>query len=186
MNVHNLTSRFMAITDSPKPMTAARDVLHELKDELDSVENALSYLEGVGGNARQSFYRTPDLSMLKVCFPNGRRTPPHNHGTWAAILVLSGKEKNTLYKRDDAGELVKVGEKILERGSILPMPEDVIHVVECLTDEPAVGLHVYGADVLGVERHMWDPDTLIAQPLDWDHYESLAQRASKAACAPLS
>lgn len=186
MNVHKLTSRFMEITSASNPMTAARDVLTELKGEMAEVEDSLSYLEGVGGNARQSFYRTPNLSMLKVCFPNGRRTPPHNHGTWAAILVLSGKEKNTLYKRGDDGELVKVGEKILERGSVLPMPADVIHVVECLTDEPAVGLHVYGADVLGVERHMWDPDTLVAEPLDWDKYESLAQRASKAASAPLA
>jgi len=186
MNVHNLTTKFMGVVDAPNPMTSARDLLLEMRDDVSTIEGALDYLPGVGGNARQAFYRTPALSMLKVCFPNGRRTPPHNHGTWAAILVLSGKEKNTLYKRDDSGALVKVGEKTLERGSVLPMPADVIHVVECLTDEPAVGLHVYGADVLGVDRQMWDPDTLAEQALDWDHYEELAQRASKAERAPLS
>ncbi|NIQ97633.1 MAG: cysteine dioxygenase, partial [Desulfuromonadales bacterium] len=44
-----------------------------------------------------------DLSLLKVRFPPGRRTPPHDHGTWATILVFSGTEKNTLYRADGEG-----------------------------------------------------------------------------------
>ena len=114
----------------------------------------LAYISGVGGNARQVFYRSPNLTMLKVCFPNGRRTPPHDHGTWATILLLSGEEKNTLYRREN-GRLRRVGEVTLTRGDILPMPAETVHVAECLGGKPTIGLHVYGGDIMGeVPRHV--------------------------------
>lgn len=185
MQAHDLVARFATAASSDDSMAAVRAVLEELKEDLDGVANALSYLTGTGGNAAQAFFRSPTLSLLKVSFPNGRRTPPHDHGTWAYILVLSGKEKNTLYRRVGETGLRRVSEVVLERGSILPMRAEAVHVAECLGDEPAIGLHVYGANVMGVTRYMWDPETLERQPLDWALYEPLAQKASKAAGAPL-
>ena len=95
MQVHELVARFAAAVETADPMGAARKVLEDLRGEIDHIEKMLAYISGVGGNARQVFYRSPNLTMLKVCFPNGRRTPPHDHGTWATILLLSGEEKNT-------------------------------------------------------------------------------------------
>ena len=66
------------------------------------------------------------------------------------------------------------------------MAADAVHVAECTSDEPASGLHVYGGNVLGGEREMWDPDTLEGQPLAWSKYEDLAQRATAADKAPLT
>jgi len=51
-------------------------------------------------------------------------------------------------------------------------------------DTPAIGLHVYGGDILELPRQMWNPETLEEQPLDWVQYEKFAQVASKAASAP--
>ncbi len=56
------------------------------------------------------------------------------------------------------------------------LPADRAHVAECLSDESAIGLHVYGANVLGVERSMWDPENMEEQRLDWRQYEPLAQK----------
>ena len=141
-------------------------------------------MKATGGNGNQIFYRTPELSLLKVSFPCGRRTPPHDHGAWATILVFSGQEKNTLYRRQNDGGLRRASEVVLERGSILPMRAEAVHVAECMGDEPAVGLHVYGGDVLGLPRSMWNPETLEEQPLTWSRYEELAQMASRASAAP--
>ena len=189
MDVAELVSRFstaIASTEAEYAHKAAVSVINELKDDLDGVADAMSYLTGSGGNALQAFYRSPNLSLLKVRFPDGRRTPPHNHGTWAAILVLSGSEKNSLYTRNADGSLAYERSLVLERGSVIFMPEEAVHVAECTSDEPAIGLHVYGGNVLGLERQMWDPDTLAEQPLDWSKYEDLAQRASAASKAPLT
>ena len=109
MKAHDLVARFTTAVSRGDPMAAARASLEELKDHIREVDEALRYISGVGGNARQVFYRSPELTLLKVCFPAGRRTPPHDHGTWATILLLSGEEKNTLYRVED-GRLRKASE----------------------------------------------------------------------------
>lgn len=165
-------------------MAGARGVLEDLRADLDTVAETLSYISGIGGNAEQIFYRSPDLSLLKVSFPPGRRTPPHDHGTWATIMLFSGVERNTLYRAGDDGGLRRVSDVVLERGSILPMRAGAVHVAECVGNAPAVGLHVYGGDILALKRRMWDPETLVQHPLDWTLYEKLARKTSQAESAP--
>lgn len=183
MKVHELVARFAKAGEAANPMQAAREELEALRDDLGAIENALSYVSGTGGNARQVFYRSPNMTLLKVCFPAGRRTAPHDHGTWAQILLLSGEEKNTLYRTEN-DKLRKAGETTLTRGAILPMLKETAHVAECLGNVPAIGLHVYGGDILDLPRRMWNPETLQAHALDWTLYEKFAQAASKAASAP--
>ena len=183
MKVHELVARFAQAGESANPMNAAREVLEALRPDLAAVEQALSYVSGTGGNAKQVFYRSPQITLLKVRFPAGRRTPPHDHGTWATILLLSGEEKNTLYRREN-GALRKASEVTLTRGTILPMLAETAHVAECIGDTPAIGLHVYGGDILDLPRHMWHPQTLEEHALDWTLYESFAQMASSATGAP--
>jgi predicted metal-dependent enzyme (double-stranded beta helix superfamily) len=183
MKVHELVARFASAADSADSMGAAHEVLETLKGDLNAIEQALSYVSGTGGNARQVFYRSPEITLLKVCFPSGRRTPPHDHGAWAQILLLSGEEKNTLYRLEN-GSLRKASEVTLVRGSILPMRAETAHVAECIGDTPAIGLHVYGGDILDLPRKMWNPQTLEQHPLDWGLYETFARMASGAAAAP--
>ena len=183
MQVHELVARCVEAAQGEGSMNAVRGVLEGLRSDLDAVEQALAFIPGVGGNARQVFYRSPNLTMLKVCFPCGRRTPPHDHGTWAVILVLSGREKNTLYRCEEEG-LSAASEVTLERGAILPMRAETAHVAECVGDEPAIGLHVYGGDILELPRRMWNPETLEEHELEGTLYETFAQAASKAVGAP--
>ena len=178
MKPHELVARFSAAVTTGDSLAAARAVLEELKACIAEVDEALRYISGVGGNARQVFYRSPDLTLLKVCFPAGRRTPPHDHGTWATILLLSGEEKNTLYRVDN-GRLRKASEVTLKPGSILSMRAEAAHVAECVGNAPTIGLHVYGGDILDLPRRMWHPQTLEEHALDWELYESFARIASQ-------
>jgi predicted metal-dependent enzyme (double-stranded beta helix superfamily) len=183
MRVHDLVARFSSAAESADPMKSARAILEDLRADIAGIESTLAYISGVGGNARQVFYRAPNLNLLKVCFPAGRRTPPHDHGTWATIMLLSGEEKNTLYRREN-GKLRKAGEVTLTRGAILPMRAGTVHVAECIGTSPAIGLHVYGGDILELPRRMWNPETLEEHALEWTQYEAFARIASKAASAP--
>lgn len=183
MRVHDMVAKCAAAVGTSDPMAAVRAVLEGWRSDLAGIDDALSYVSGVGGNAHQVFYRSPELTMLKVCFPSGRRTPPHDHGTWAMILLLSGEEKNTLYRREN-DKLRKAGEATLKPGSILPMLAETAHVAESIGDRPAIGLHVYGGDILELPRRMWHPQTLAEHALDWSVYESFARIASNASSAP--
>ena len=97
--------------------------------------------------------------------------------------MLSGREKNTLYRGGEEG-LRKASEVTLERGAILPMRAETAHVAECMGDVPAIGLHVYGGDILELPRLMWNPETLDEHLYEPALYETFAQAASKAAGAP--
>ena len=165
MKPHELVASFAAAVSCGEPMAAARAALEELRNHIAEVDETLRYISGVGGNARQVFYRSPELTLLKVCFPAGRRTPPHDHGTWSTILLLSGEEKNTLYRVED-GRLRKASEVTLKPGSILGMRAETAHVVECVGNAPTIGLHVYGGDIFELPRRMWHPQTLEQHRLD--------------------
>ena len=183
MKVHELVSRFAAAAESADAMNAAKAILQDLSAEREAIARALDYISGVGGNARQVFYRSRDLTLLKVRFPCGRRTPPHDHGTWAGILVLEGEEKNTLYRCEN-GRLRKATDVTLTPGKVLMMRADTPHVAECIGSEAVIGLHVYGGDIFELPRRMWNPETLEEHALDWQVYEQFARAASNAAAAP--
>jgi predicted metal-dependent enzyme (double-stranded beta helix superfamily) len=185
VKVHELVAAFANAVEQGDPMQSARNVMEGLRPRLVEVEQALAYVSGTGGNARQVFYRSPNLTLLKVCFPAGRRTPPHDHGTWAQILLLSGAEKNTLYRREN-GRLRRASETMMEPGSVLPMRADTVHVAESVGATAAIGLHVYGGDIFELPRFMWNPETLEEMPLDWAKYDGLAKLACAAASAPLA
>ncbi|QHE84198.1 cysteine dioxygenase family protein [Hydrogenophaga sp. BPS33] len=80
----------------------------------------------------------------------GKSTQPHNHGTWAVIVALSGQELNRLYRRTDDGSVEGRGTLELERELIVQpgqpiefMPQD-IHSIHVDGKETVRHLHFYG------------------------------------------
>ena len=156
-------------------------MLKGLRDRIDEVYEALDFCGcDKPGEApdRQVFYRSPNLTMMRICFCPGLRTPPHDHSTWAAILMLTGHERNILYRRCRRHGLDKTGEVLLKPGSVFRMNVDTIHVAECATDEPAIALHVYGGDLDFLPRRVWHPHTLEEYPMELGRYEEFSRIAS--------
>lgn len=178
MTLDDLVARITAAAAGEQPLAAVAACLRALSGEREAVSEALSFLPGIGSDAEQAFYRAPELSLLKVVFAPGRRTPPHDHGTWAVILLLSGGELNTYWRERPGGGLEAVKTTETGPGSVSPMPEDAIHTVECAGAEPAVGLHVYGTDLITGPRRIWDPVTFEAFAHSEARYADLAKRAS--------
>jgi len=82
MKVHELVARFARAAEGADPMASTREVIDELHVDIAEIGHALQFISGAGDNAHQVFYRLPDLTVLKVRLPAGRRTPP-DHGSWA-------------------------------------------------------------------------------------------------------
>ncbi len=121
-----------------------------------------------GGEATYRLWEEQDHSfaMYLSVSPDGVRTPPHNHLTWAVNTALIGEEINVLYQvsyqPSEPGEspVKVVGSKTLRSGvGIGLMPRD-IHAIETKADEAdgiVMSLHLYGHAIdQPSERQMFD------------------------------
>jgi predicted metal-dependent enzyme (double-stranded beta helix superfamily) len=99
------------------------------------------------------------FSVVSFVWEPGHRTPIHDHTVWGLVGVLRGAESCREYAPD--------GERIVARGLEHTMKEGMIeavsptvgdwHVVaNALPDRTSVSIHVYGANIGAVRRHMVD------------------------------
>ncbi len=94
-----------------------------------------------------TLYDEPDfpLTVQTVAWLPGKVSPIHNHATWGVVALISGEEKNTIWRRTDQnGSIEKAGDIILNPGEIMGLMPDAIHHVEALGDEPTISFNLYG------------------------------------------
>jgi predicted metal-dependent enzyme (double-stranded beta helix superfamily) len=112
-----------------------------------------------------TLYDEPDfpLTVQTVTWLPGRVSPIHNHATWGVVALISGEEKNTLWRRvDNNGGIEKVGDVIVTPGDIISFIPDAIHSVEALGDEPTISFNLYG-ETNYEQRFEFDPVTWTAK-----------------------
>ena len=109
------------------------------------------------GDGYEVLVSSPALTVQRIPWPPGLVTSVHEHRMWAVIGVYRGGELNHFYERTPGG-LTKCGERAVVSGEVLVLDADVIHAVENPRREVTAALHVYGGDILGVERNAWGPD----------------------------
>ena len=112
-----------------------------------------------GGGAYGAIYRARDLTILHAAVTPGFESPRHNHTMWAVIGVFEGQEDNTFYRRRrTAGSKKSVAPRSAPAMRRC-WPADVIHRIANYSSTPLQAIHVYGGDLLGTERAMWDDVT---------------------------
>ena len=98
----------------------------------------------------------------------GQKTPVHDHMVWGLIGMLRGAEKEVRFEQDAQGNLVQVGEEAeLKPGQVEAVSPTIgdIHVVSnSFEDKPSISIHVYGANIGAVSRHVFKPDTNEVKP----------------------
>ena len=94
----------------------------------------------------------------------GKKTPPHNHTTWACISAVEGEEYNYLFEPETNGPLVPGDRKISKKETIVVEPgqgiglrANDIHAIEIKDGVNTRHLHLYGRALETLtERLMWD------------------------------
>lgn len=106
------------------------------------------------------------LTVQTVVWLPGRVSPIHNHGAWGVVALISGEEKNTLWRRtgdsESSDRIEKVGEQILVPGDIISFMPDAIHHVEVMGEEPTITFNLYG-ETDYQQRFEFDPMTHTAK-----------------------
>lgn len=103
------------------------------------------------------------FSVVSFVWGPGQRTPVHDHTVWGLIGMLRGAERCQRWKRGADGSLAPDGgEEILQPGqvdAVSPTIGDIHVVANALADRPSISIHVYGANIGAVRRHVFDPST---------------------------
>lgn len=102
------------------------------------------------------------FSVVSFVWGPGQKTPIHDHTVWGLVGVLRGRETSRKFKLNATGLLEEVGQEKMERGEIdavSPTVGDIHEVANGLVDEPSISIHVYGANIGRVVRHVFDPRT---------------------------
>jgi 3-mercaptopropionate dioxygenase len=108
------------------------------------------------------------FSVVSFVWGPGHITPVHDHTVWGLVGVLRGAEKCEEYARAGDGQpMRKTGEHIVEPGGIdavSPTLGDIHAVSNALSDRTSVSIHVYGANIGAVKRHIYARDTGATKP----------------------
>lgn len=95
------------------------------------------------------------FSVVSFVWMPGQKTPIHDHTVWGLVGVMRGEEMCQEYSKDilplhshrvAPGQVDRVSPRIGD-----------IHVVSNAGRETAVSIHVYGANIGAVRRHVFDP-----------------------------
>ncbi len=113
-----------------------------------------------------ALHEEPDhsLAIFVVTWASGDETPPHDHGTWAVIAGLAGRETNHWWSRhDDAAtphhvDVRRAGADRIEPGTIISMDGEAIHSLHNDSGAVSTTLHLYGHNVDFTDRRKYDPE----------------------------
>jgi predicted metal-dependent enzyme (double-stranded beta helix superfamily) len=106
------------------------------------------------------------FSVVSFVWGPGQKTPVHDHTVWGMIGMLRGMEMCHEYSMVDGAPIAGPSHKILpgQVDRVSPTVGDVHKVENALSDRPSISIHIYGANIGAVSRHVFDPATGAAKP----------------------
>ena len=101
------------------------------------------------------------FSVVSFVWGPGGRTPIHDHTVWGLVGVLRGAERCEEYAPEGTASVRACGRAhVMTPGmieAVSPTLGDWHVVSNDLPDHDSVSIHVYGANIGAVRRHMFDP-----------------------------
>ena len=102
------------------------------------------------------------FSVVSFVWGPGQTTPIHDHTVWGLIGMLRGAETGQRFDVGGDGSLVPGATDLLEQGDVdvvSPTLGDIHKVSNAHEDRTSISIHVYGANIGAVDRHVYDLDT---------------------------
>lgn len=108
-------------------------------------------------------HRDPEarFSLVSFVWGPGQSTPVHDHTVWGLVGMLRGAEVSQAYRAGPDG-LAPEGPPVrLQPGdveAVSPTVGDIHQVANAHDDRASISIHLYGADIGEVRRHVYAPD----------------------------
>lgn len=161
-----------SVSQEPDAATRTREIMEEAFADPETVAGNLPHF----ADDDVVLYEDNHISIWHCRFQPGMAVPPHDHQVSATIGVYTGVERNSFYKAGDQG--VELSSNVeVKPGEVLSIGPSAIHSVECTSDEPCCGIHVYGGPLTRVERNLFDLSAGETLPFTDETYERLKAAA---------
>ena len=97
------------------------------------------------------------FSVVSFVWMPGQKTPIHDHTVWGLVGVMRGEELCEQY----SPQARPLGRHPVRPGDIDRVSPRIgdVHVVSNAGTQTAVSIHVYGANIGAVRRHVFDPQS---------------------------
>lgn len=103
------------------------------------------------------------FSVVSFVWGPGQKTPVHDHTVWGLIGMLRGAEVCRRFEHRGTGQAMISGdtERLVpgQVDRVSPTVGDVHEVANAYDDRVSISIHVYGANIGAVARHVFDPAT---------------------------
>jgi 3-mercaptopropionate dioxygenase len=103
------------------------------------------------------------FSVVSFVWGPGQKTPVHDHTVWGLIGMMRGAEVCRRFERHGDGRPMSAAEsqRLLpgEVDRVSPTVGDIHEVANAYDDRVSISIHVYGANIGAVARHVYDPAT---------------------------
>ena len=101
------------------------------------------------------------FSVVSFVWGPGQGTPIHDHTVWGLVGVLRGAELSQRFLADGIAPPVAAGApERLEAGEVEAVSPTVgdVHQVRNACERVSISIHLYGADIGQVQRHVFPPE----------------------------
>lgn len=108
--------------------------------------------------------------LILICWCEGHRTPIHDHGgeeCW--VKVIDGEFKETIYKKDEDGELKSIRSSISKPNDVTYMKDFMgFHRLENLSNKRSMSLHLYAKPIRSCNVFDENLKTFVSKDLGYD------------------
>ncbi|MEH6451466.1 MAG: cysteine dioxygenase [Psychromonas sp.] len=100
------------------------------------------------------------FSIISFVWGPGQGSPVHDHTVWGMVGVMRGAEQCEEFQFDPTSGKLLAGKthklKLGDVDMVSPRIGDIHKVSNALSDLPSVSIHIYGANIGIVKRHIYE------------------------------
>lgn len=174
MNKHALTPKLQTFVDGVSTLLASNQSESDFHPQVGELLKTLvkedDWLDPQFAQPHPEYYQQyllyvdPDerFSVVSFVWGPGQQTPIHNHTVWGVIGMLRGAEYEQGFAQTADGryQASKAEVKLLpgDIGFVSPAMGDVHRVRNAYDDQVSISIHIYGADIGKISRHVFKED----------------------------
>jgi cysteine dioxygenase len=174
LNSNELTSRTLQSLDdfitalTEEDITSYNHLIRLIKFSSNAFENYSTWSDDC--YTRNCLVNNEKYELILICWCEGHRTPIHDHGgeeCW--VKVIDGEFKETIYKKNEKGELEAITSSISKPNEVTYMKDFMgFHQLENVSNKRSMSLHLYAKPIRTCNVFDENLKTFVCKDLTYD------------------